>query len=168
MAKGKTYRTKSVKKKSKNKSIRKSVKKKSRRKSRRKSRMKSRRKSRRKSRMKSRMKKSIPNESLIANITYLHDNERERKRRERAKNIRNRLRIKAIEGARKKRGGEVIIKDKAGVKYILKPDKQDARTGKVYDYNSYMDIVGLGGDPIPRGRLLRYPTTNKIGFVELK
>jgi len=51
-----------------------------------------------------------------------------------------------------------------GTRYVFKPDKQGARTGEVYDYDSYVRAVRLGGDPILRGWLRRDPTTKKIGF----
>jgi hypothetical protein len=51
-----------------------------------------------------------------------------------------------------------------GTKYVFKPDKQKSRTGEVYDYDSYVRAVRLGGDPILRGWLQRDPMTKKIGF----
>ena len=51
-----------------------------------------------------------------------------------------------------------------GTKYVFKPDKQKGRTGEVYDYDSYVRAVRLGGDPILRGWLQRDPMTKKIGF----
>ena len=51
-----------------------------------------------------------------------------------------------------------------GTKYVFKADKRGARTGEVYDYDSYVRAVRLGGDPILRGWLRRDPMTKKIGF----
>ena len=50
-------------------------------------------------------------------------------------------------------------------RYAFRPDYEKARTGKIYDYDSYLRARNVGGDPILRGYLKKDEKTGKIKTV---
>ena len=55
---------------------------------------------------------------------------------------------------------------KLGAKqYAFRPDNKGARTGRIYDLDSYHRARRIGGDPVLRGYLRKDKATGKLGFV---
>jgi hypothetical protein len=59
---------------------------------------------------------------------------------------------------------KAIIVNISGKRYAFRPSKKGARTGDVYDLESYQRAVKLGGEAIPVGKLSIDQKTKKLAF----